>query len=396
MSSRQLIDRSADLTRLRNEGYEIQIHPSNHLLVKNVPYVKSDQTVAYGTFIAVLVLNGENGTAAPKDHTIYFKGEFPCNSLGAPLEHLRNTSQSLPLGDGLVADHRFSAKPTEGTDPDYYFLITRYVEDVWKYAQRIDRSASPLTHRTFDPDDEASVFAYRDTASSRAGIMAVTEKLRANAIAIVGLGGTGSYVLDLVAKTPVREIHLFDGDRFVQHNAFRAPGAASLEDVSRIPPWYKVDYLKEKYSVFHLHIVPHSQYVDETNVAELTTANFVFLCIDAPKAKRLIVDALCAAERPFIDVGMGITLEETSLGGLVRTTFSAEEKRDHEIGVSFADVDDEYATNIQIADLNALNASLAVIRWKKHLGFYRGRNPEFSSLYTIDWNGLDNQDRLEA
>ena len=68
-------------------------------------------------------------------------------------------------------------------------------------------------------------------------------------VAIVGLGGTGSYVLDFVAKTPVQEIHLFDGDEFLTHNAFRAPGAASLEALRRKPK--KVDYLAAIYSNMH-------------------------------------------------------------------------------------------------------------------------------------------------
>ena len=32
--------------------------------------------------------------------------------------------------------------------------------------------------------------------------------------------------------------------------------------------------------------------------------------------------------------------------------------------------EDYYSSNIQVADLNALNALLAVIRWKRHLGYY--------------------------
>ena len=64
------------------------------------------------------------------------------------------------------------------------------------------------------------------------------------AVAIAGPGGTGSYVLDLVAKTPVRDIHLFDGDSFMSHNAFRAPGAASLEELRALPK--KVDYFHAK------------------------------------------------------------------------------------------------------------------------------------------------------
>ena len=76
--------------------------------------------------------------------------------------------------------------------------------------------------------------------------MAISAKLAPLRIAIVGLGGTGSYVLDLVAKTSVREIHLFDDDLFLQHNAFRAPGAASLDDLRR--QLTKVQYLHDLYS----------------------------------------------------------------------------------------------------------------------------------------------------
>ena len=52
-------------------------------------------------------------------------------------------------------------------------------------------------------------------------------------VVIVGLGGTGGYLLDLLAKTPIEEIHLYDDDIFGTHNAFRAPGAASLDDAPR-------------------------------------------------------------------------------------------------------------------------------------------------------------------
>lgn len=66
-----------------------------------------------------------------------------------------------------------------------------------------------------------TVFQYIDTNSSRANIEMINMKLERQKIAIIGLGGTGAYILDMVAKTPVKEIHLFDGDSFDQHNAFR-------------------------------------------------------------------------------------------------------------------------------------------------------------------------------
>jgi len=39
--------------------------------------------------------------------------------------------------------------------------------------------------------------------------------------------------------------------------------------------------------------------------------------------------------------------------------------------------------NIQVADLNCLNATLAVIRWKKMCGFYFDLKHERYSSYTI-------------
>jgi hypothetical protein len=57
---------------------------------------------------------------------------------------------------------------------------------------------------------------------------------------------------------------------------------------------------------------------------------------------------------------------------MVRTTTSTPAKREMKKKLSFGggDEDDDYTRNIQIAELNALNAVLAVIRWKKHVGFY--------------------------
>ena len=52
----------------------------------------------------------------------------------------------------------------------------------------------------------------------------------------------------------------------------------------------------------------------------------------------------------------------------------------------------EYDRNIQITDLNALNAVLAVIRWKKMPGFYFDLKRERFSSYTIGSNMLLNED----
>jgi tRNA A37 threonylcarbamoyladenosine dehydratase len=91
----------------------------------------------------------------------------------------------------------------------------------------------------------------------------------------VGLGGTGSYILDLVAKTPVAEIHLYDGDKFLQHNAFRSPGAVSREELEETPN--KADHFAAVYGRMHPGVIAHPVYVDETNAETLRKADFVFL-----------------------------------------------------------------------------------------------------------------------
>ena len=235
-----------------------------------------------------------------------------------------------------------------------------------------------------------------DTASSRAEIDQVTKKLESGKIAIVGLGGTGSYVLDFVAKTPVSEIHLFDGDRYLQHNAFRSPGAASGEDLAQQA--HKVEYLKELYSKMRRSIFAHPEHIDSLNVEQLRLMNFVFICVDKGPVKRIIIEKLEEWGIGFIDVGMDLENIDTALTGMLRVTTSTLEYRGHvSKRICFADDDPEgvYHQNIQIAELNALNAALAVIKWKKLLGFYHDLEKEHNSTYSVDCNLLTTDERLE-
>jgi len=390
--SHQLINHSPDLKRLRDEGYDIEVK-SGHLLVKDVPYVNSNKEVKRGILVSVLTLAGDV-TTRPGDHVIYFAGEHPCNQDGSEISPIKNSSCRTELGKDIIIDHTFSAKPTCGYYEDYYAKITNYVAILSGRAQTIDPSVTAKIFPVVVPEEEESVFNYIDTASSRAAIDIVTQKLKLEKIAIIGLGGTGSYVLDLVAKTPVKEIHLFDGDTFLQHNAFRSPGAPSIDELKIKPR--KVTYLKNLYSKMRQGIVIHETLVNEENVEQLRGMNFIFLCIEG--TKKLIIEKLEEFAIPFIDVGMGVYMVDNSLAGIIRITSSTPTKHDHlRNRISFSDSDDgnnEYAQNIQIADLNALNAALAVIKWKKLFGFYVDLDHEHHSTYTIDGNTLANEDKV--
>jgi hypothetical protein len=393
--SQKPISHSPDLKRLRDEGYDLEIR-SAYLLVKDVPYVNSSKQVKRGTLVSKLMLAGDV-TVRPDNHVAHFMGEHPCREDGKEIDQIKSESARRELASDVVVDHRFSAKPQpSGFYEDYYAKVTKYVTICSGYAQVIEPG---VTAKTFRPvaageGEEETVFKYIDTASSRAEITLVTEKLAAvKKVAIVGLGGTGAYVLDLVAKTPVTEIHLFDGDAFLQHNAFRSPGAPSIDELKAQPS--KAAYFSDIYAKMRKGIVVHEAYVGAENVDELRDMTFVFLCLEGP-AKKLIVEKLEAFGLPFVDVGMGVYLSEGLLGGILRVTASTPAQRDHvRKRISFSDDADrnEYDVNIQIADLNALNAALAVIKWKKLVGFYQDLDHEHHSTYTIGGNMLLNEDR---
>jgi hypothetical protein len=253
-----------------------------------------------------------------------------------------------------------------------------------------------VSARTFrvPEEEENSVFHYTETASDRAGIGALTTLLSNERVAIIGLGGTGSYLLDFVAKTPVREIRIIDADEFLQHNAFRAPGAPSIDELREAPK--KVHYFKSIYSRVHKGIVTHAVALNATNLHLLDGITFAFICIDGGDDKKLIIQKLEALGVSFIDVGMGLELVEGTLGGILRVTVSTPQKREHvhqgRISLNSDAGENIYASNIQVADLNALNAVMAVIKWKKLRGFYRDFEGEHHITYTTDGNMLLNGD----
>lgn len=384
--SHQLFNLNTDLQQLREEGYCVQVH-GGYLVMKHVPYVNADGQVCRGAFASPLYLAGDK-TKPPKDHWILFVGEPPFAGEGQPIKP--HSSVNERVADGLVAKLKFSRKPPEGYR-DYYHQMTVYAGIFSSPAQAIEPEANPRVFRAAD-EDEDSVFHYADTATSRVGTGAVADRLRGERIAIIGEGGTGSYILDLVAKSPVREIRTFDGDTMETHTAFRSPGAASIQQLREEPR--KVDHHRDTYAHMHRNIVAHPVMLGPSNLHLLDGVTFAFICIDNGAAKKAIFAKLEAIGVAFIDCGMGIDLIDGALTGIIRTTVSLPNSREHvyEGNISFVGGGDKdmYVSNIQIAELNALNAAHAVIKWKKFRGFYHDSIGELESLFTIDVNSVIN------
>jgi hypothetical protein len=387
--SQRLISRSPDLQRLQNEGYEVSII-GGKLLIGQVPFRNAAGEVAYGILVSDLELNGD-ATGQPTDHVARFIGGIPHGSDGGRLAKLVMDESPQQVAEGLTTTCTFSQKPLGGVPyPDYYEKMTTYLARVQAPALALDPTATAITHPVVTDDEDESVFNYIDTASSRAGISVVTEKLKVDKIAIVGLGGSGSYILDFLAKTPVAEIHLYDKDGFYQHNSFRSPGAPSAADLER--KLSKVHHFAQLYSGMRKRIVAHNCFIDEANIEELREMSFVFIAADSGSAKRMISSKLVEFGIPFIDVGMGLWERDGRIGGNIRTTIGTPAKNDHlQRRISSggeADGDDVYAQNIQIAELNALNAALAVIKWKQIVGFYADDEHEHNATYVVGGNTI--------
>src|SRR5439155_13045568 len=93
--SQRPISRSADLKKLRDEGYDLEVR-SGYLLVKDVPYVNARMETKRGTLVSTLTLAGDV-TARPDNHVAFFIGEYPCAADGRQIEQIRNQSGSQTL-----------------------------------------------------------------------------------------------------------------------------------------------------------------------------------------------------------------------------------------------------------------------------------------------------------
>lgn len=392
--SRQLISHNPDLQRLVDEGYDVSIE-GGYLVLRDIPYLDAHRRVRRGAIACRLELAGDR-TVAPTSHMASFVGSMPHTADGRPLTEMAHSRNRVDLGHGLVADHLLCSAPFDGEFSDHHAKMVTFVEQVSAHARIVQPETTARTGQIMLPERGRSCFAYLDTGSSRHGIGAFTSRLEGLSVAIVGLGGTGSYILDQLAKCPLARIHLFDDDRFEQHSAFRAPGAPSVEDLRRRPT--KVGHLSGIYSRMHTGIIAHEAKLGPVNAHLLDHVDFVFIAIDVGVSRRIIVEQLERRGLPFIDTGIGLEATDDGLTGAVRVTTSTNDRRDHvrasaRIPMAAAG-EDLYGSNAQVSDMNMLAAALAVIRFKKHFGFYLDLEHEHHSVFQMDGAHLINDDRL--
>lgn len=380
-----LVSHNADIRRLIERGYALAFDPENYLVVRDICYLNSDGELQAGAIVTKLEFIDQQ-RVKQQNHQIFFAGSEPHGLDGKLIPHLGNSPCNLhlsPASKDIVVQRAFSHKLREkGAARDY----ADFFEKIETYADHICGPAEhkfSVTRLKFEarvediPSD--SVFKIHDTLSSLAEIGDLSAKLKNDVIAIIGIGGTGSYLLDFMVKTPVKEIRGFDFDSFHVHNAFRSPGRLFTEGEQVELGKKKSEIYQSRYDSFRKGLTITEKYIDSSCGLDFEGVTFAFVCVDKGEARAEIFKLLLEMQIPFIDVGIGLKRQAGPLKGTVRLTCYSVEDGTKVLQKGYSPLvtasDDLYRTNIQTAELNALNAAFAVTRFKQLRGFYLDEFP---------------------
>jgi len=380
----KLVSHNEDIRHLVEKGYAISFD-SNYMVIRDIPYLDSDRQLQTGAIVTKLEFVDQK-RVTQHNHQVSFAGGPPCDIDGVAIPNLGDTPHNLALSENcndIVVQRIFSNKPkNNGKFADFREKIESYVSIISGPAMEL-YDVNPYTFRTVEKVDSDSVFNFHDTLTSRAEITDLSTKLENDVIAVIGLGGTGAYLLDFLVKTPVREIRAFDLDPFHVHNAFRSPGKLDKAEFGKA----KAEVYRSRYKNFRTGLSAEPKLIDASSDNDLDGVTFAFVCVDKGSSRADIIDLLISKGIPFIDVGMGLHRKRGSISGQLRTTYFPKERaqvlRDKGLAPLKDSQDDIYKTNIQIGELNALNACFAVIRFKQLRGFYFEETPYHQLIFEV-------------
>ena len=296
-------------------------------------------------------------------------------------------------GDGETWSNISIKKGTQGSpelDETAHDLIHRY-------AKHIVGAVSAAGYTEPAALTAPNHFHIPNTFEARAAIAPVQDRIRGQRVAIIGLGGTGAYLLDLIAKTPVSEIHLLDSDWVDWHTLMRAPGAPTATEIERISAGSlrKVDYYHSKYASLRDGIHPHTFRVENpARFAKFVLdhpIDFAFVCIDQltdgdSSRQDVVYTALSEAGVPFVDSGVSITIEDCAVTGAVTTSYYEAGSDVWKGAIPNARVIGNIPgyRNVQLPEVNAAAATFAVMEWRRRTGQYVSKSPSFYCKFLLE------------
>jgi len=378
------------IQRLVDERYEVTID-GGYLIVDRIPYLTYTREIAWGALICPY-RTVDGVPQLDNDHQCWFTGSMPHQADGTSLEGPLVSEKQPQTVAGRAVQMRFSNKPEPIGDffDNHYNKVTHYIHKLSRHARDIDPAVSATSVGSYRRREVPSAFEYANDAIAQGGLDAVADKLRLRRVCIVGVGGTGSYLLDALAKEEIERIDLYDHDVIEPKNPFRMPGAMSREDAHA--GHYKALWLASCYAAMRTGVTGHPQRIDADSVAELAGADFVFIAVDHGPSRGIISRFLVEQRIPFIDVGIGVDKRSDSAALISRARVTLVTPDTAHLVDELPTADDSAEAvynNIQVIEINALNAMLAVIRFKQYLGFYVADEHPDVIKYVSSWNALE-------
>jgi hypothetical protein len=369
----ELVSRNAFVKDLFDLGYDIDFIEA-YFVVRQIPHLDQDGALRYGDLVSPVAF-AEDGVIDPPtgNHQAWFRGSKPHGQNGYPLT-IAIRDAKVQVTPEFATNYSFSLKLNDenGAMRDYVSFeekLRTYLDVITEPALAAHPEAVLYPAIRIRAEAQGTPLRFPDTSSANYNLNDISTLLKGKKVAIVGLGGTGAYVLDLIARTHLERIALFDDDKVHIHTIFRMPGF-----IDGAIGKQKVHALARHYGQWHAGIEPINDRITTSNVAALRDFDFVFVAVDDGPARLLIVDWLSTNAIPFVDCGMGLNRLVDGLNGTVRITGVDRAAFERTVGTPYLPTgnakEDEYRKQAQIAELNALNAALAVIRFKQHFRLF--------------------------
>lgn len=380
------ISRSPDLQALVDAGYRLKVR-GEYLVVSGIPYITRSGEIEVADLVMHLALDpGGARATCPRDHTVWWTGATPYTVSGDSMKDYLCCGRwdaGRDIGEGITVYQQWSRKlRSDGVSRAYVSYeekVLTYVHEVADHAEA-KRPGVRAVLTGLAPADvrmATSQFAYVDPNPYRNGTRGIEQKIEDEIVAVIGVGGTGSFLVDILTKTNIKEVHLYDDDIIDVPNAFRIAGAVRVGELGGAT--YKVDWHRSRYSevrIRGLHV--YKQRITEENIGCLERCTTVFIAVDDLLVRRRLQDACTRLGKHHVAVGIGLEIEgehNDQIGGMIKveTNYAPGEhqlERTNETQQPHDGVE-VYDSNIQTAETNMLGAALAIVEWKATKGFYR-------------------------
>ena len=270
------------------------------LTVGPIPYRLSGGGIGHGSLICHLNRNGGD-IAPPTDHTAAWIGdEVPHRRDGRPMDRLiidqsRNTWSNGETSICVMSRRGPEPYPNYGQKMlTYARLIAREAVVDWRASSLGVVAVKDVNH-----------LVDHETGLNRARVGHLNALLARENIAVIGAGGTGGHIVDLVSKSNVQQIDIYDPDYVSAHTQLRWPGIVERRIVEE--ETNKAEYLAALYARrTNRNIRGHPFAIDTDTLTYLNEKTMVFVAIDKGPARREVLTGLAGMDLNFIDCGIDL------------------------------------------------------------------------------------------